>query len=79
MTLVMADGHPGLVAQTAVLVVVLNVSSTLIVAPIFGLWGVLIATVCAEVIASAVFLIRFHRRYGFGWRDFRARSGRRRR
>lgn len=70
MTLVMADGHPGLVAQTAVLVVVLNVSSTLIVAPIFGLWGVLIATFCAEVIASAVFLIRFHRRYSFGWRDF---------
>jgi O-antigen/teichoic acid export membrane protein len=70
MTLVMADGHPGLVAQTAVLVVVLNVGSTLIVAPIFGLWGVLIATVSAEVIASAVFLVRFHRRYGFGWRDF---------
>jgi O-antigen/teichoic acid export membrane protein len=70
MTLVMADGHPGLVAQTAVLVVVLNVSSTLIVAPTFGLWGVLIATFAAEVIASSVFLVRFHRRYGFGWRDF---------
>jgi O-antigen/teichoic acid export membrane protein len=75
MTLVMADGHPGLVAQTAALVVVLNVSSTLIVAPIFGLWGVLIATVAAEVTASTVFLVRFHRRYGFGWRDFRHAVG----
>jgi O-antigen/teichoic acid export membrane protein len=71
MTLVMADGHPGLVAQTAALVVVLNVTSTIAVAPIFGLWGVLIATVAAEVTASAVFLVRFHRRYGFGWSDFR--------
>lgn len=75
MTLVMSDGHPGLVAQTAFLVVVLNVSSTLIVAPIFGLWGVLIATVGAEIIASSVFLVRFHRRYGFGWRDFREAVG----
>lgn len=75
MTLVMADGHPGLVAQTALLVVVLNVTSTLAVAPIFGLWGVLIATVAAEVTASAVFLVRFHRRYGFGWRDFRHAVG----
>ncbi len=71
MTLVMADGHPGLVAQTAFLVVILNVVSTLAVAPIFGLWGVLIATVAAEVIASSVFLVRFHRRYGLGWKDFR--------
>ncbi|HEV7562052.1 MAG TPA: lipopolysaccharide biosynthesis protein [Solirubrobacterales bacterium] len=75
MTLVMADGHPGLVAQTAILVVVLNVGSTLAVAPIFGLWGVLVATVAAEVIASTVFLVRFHRRYGFGWRDFRHAVG----
>lgn len=75
MTLVMSDGHPGLVAQTAFLVVVLNVSSTLIVAPIFGLWGVLVATVVAEVTASSVFLYRFHRRYGFGWRDFRIAVG----
>ncbi len=75
MTLAMADGHPGLVAQTAVLVVVLNVTSTLAVAPFFGLWGVLIATCAAEIVASAVFLIRFHRRYGFGWRDFGASVG----
>lgn len=75
MTLVMADGDPGLVAQTAFLVVVLNVGSTLAVAPFFGLWGVLIATVCAEVIASGVFLFRFHRRYHFGWRDFRNAVG----
>jgi O-antigen/teichoic acid export membrane protein len=70
MTLVMSDGDPGLVAQTAILVVILNVASTIIVAPIFGLWGVLIATVGAEVTASTVFMVRFHRRYGLGWGDF---------
>lgn len=63
MTLVVSDGHPGLVAQTATLVVVFNLAATLIAAPIFGLWGVLLATVGAEVVASAIFLARFHRRY----------------
>ena len=75
MTLVMSDGDPGMVAQTAILVVVLNVASTIAVAPIFGLWGVLIATVGAEITASSVFLVRFHRRYGFSWRDFRRAVG----
>jgi O-antigen/teichoic acid export membrane protein len=75
MTLVMSDGHPGLVAQTATIVVVLNVASTLAAAPIFGLWGVLIATIGAEIVASAIFLLRFHRRYGFGWKDFRTAVG----
>jgi O-antigen/teichoic acid export membrane protein len=66
MTLVMSDGHPGLVAQTAALVVGLNVAATLAAAPLFGLWGVLIATVGAEIVASTVFLVRFHRRYSLG-------------
>jgi O-antigen/teichoic acid export membrane protein len=70
MTLVVSDGHPGLVAQTATLVVVLNLTATLVAAPLFGLWGVLIATVAAEVVASAVFLVRFHRRYALPARDF---------
>jgi O-antigen/teichoic acid export membrane protein len=63
MTLVVSDGDPGLVAQTATLVVVLNLAGTLIAAPILGLWGVLVGTVVAEVLASAVFIVRFHRRY----------------
>lgn len=75
MTLVMADGHPGLVAQTAIMVVVFNVVSTVAAAPIFGLWGVLIGTVAAEVVASSIFLVRFHRRYGFAWADFRHAVG----
>ncbi len=72
MTLVVSDGHPGMVAQTAILVVVLNVASTLVAAPLFGLWGVLLATVAAELIAATVFLIRFHRRYALGAAQFRA-------
>lgn len=70
MTLVVADGHPGLVAQTATLVVVLNISATVAAAPIFGLWGVLLATVAAELLASTVFLVRFHRRYELGTGPF---------
>ena len=70
MTLVVSDGHPGLVAQTATLVVVLNIGATLIAAPIFGLWGVLLATVGADVIASAIFVVRFHRRYQLPGRVF---------
>jgi O-antigen/teichoic acid export membrane protein len=70
MTLVVSDGHPGLVAQTATLVVVLNISATLIAAPIFGLWGVLLATVGADIIASAIFVVRFHHRYQLRGRVF---------
>lgn len=66
MTLTMGDGHPGMVAQTATIVVVLNVAATLAAAPLFGIWGVLIATVWAQIVASAIFLIRFHRRYSLG-------------
>jgi O-antigen/teichoic acid export membrane protein len=63
MTLVVSDGHPGVVAQTAVVLVVLNVAATIALAPIFGLWGVLLGTVAAQVIVSTTFLIRFGRRY----------------
>jgi O-antigen/teichoic acid export membrane protein len=63
MTLLMGDGQPGLVAQTATLLVVLNIAATIAAAPLFGLWGVLIATVGAQVVTSAIFLVRFHRRY----------------
>ena len=52
MTLVVSDGHPGLVAQTAVLLVVLNLSLTLLAAPLFGLWGILLATVAAQTILT---------------------------
>lgn len=70
MTLVTADGHPGMVAQTAVLLVSLNLGSTLAAAPIFGFWGVLIATVVAQIAVSTIFMIRFHRRYELGYGPF---------
>lgn len=63
MTLLMGDGRPGMVAQTATLLVVLNLAGTIAAAPLFGLWGVLIATVAAQVVTSVIFLVRFHRRY----------------
>jgi len=65
MTLVVSDGHPGVVAQTAVLLVVLNIGATIVAAPLFGLWGVLLATVGAQLVVSAIFLVRFGRRYSF--------------
>lgn len=70
MTLTMSDGHPGVVAQTAVIVVVLNVSATLAAAPLFGIWGVLLATVGAQIVSSAIFLVRFLRRYALRAPDF---------
>jgi O-antigen/teichoic acid export membrane protein len=66
MTLLVSDGHPGVVAQTAVLLVVLNISATIVAAPLFGLWGVLLATLAAQLAVSAIFMIRFGRRYSFG-------------
>jgi O-antigen/teichoic acid export membrane protein len=66
MTLVVSDGAPGLVAQTAALLVVVNVAVTIAAAPIFGLWGVLLATFGAQVLASTIFLVRWHRRYSLG-------------
>lgn len=70
MTLLVADGHPGMVAQTAVLLVALNLGATLAAAPVFGFWGVLLATVAAQIITSTIFVIRFHRRYGLGFGPF---------
>ncbi len=70
MTLVVSDGHPGVVAQTAVVLVVLNVSATIALAPIFGLWGVLLGTVAAQLVVSTTFLIRFGRRYALRGRAF---------
>jgi O-antigen/teichoic acid export membrane protein len=65
MTLVVSDGHPGVVAQTAVLLVILNIGATIVAAPLFGLWGVLLATVGAQLVVSTIFLVRFGRRYSF--------------
>jgi O-antigen/teichoic acid export membrane protein len=70
MTLIVADGHPGVVAQTAFLLVALNVGGTIAAAPIFGFWGVLVATVGAQIVVSAAFMVRFHRRYGLGYGPF---------
>jgi O-antigen/teichoic acid export membrane protein len=70
MTLVVADGHPGVVAQTAGLLVALNLGATLFAAPIFGFWGVLLATVLAQIVVSVIFMVRFHRRYELGYGPF---------
>jgi O-antigen/teichoic acid export membrane protein len=71
MTLSVSDGHPGLVAQTAVVLVVLNIALTAAAAPIFGLWGVLLGTVAAQFVASGIFLLRFRRRYSVRAAAFR--------
>lgn len=70
MTLIVADGHPGVVAQTAALLVALNLGGTLVAAPIFGFWGVLLATVAAQIVVSVIFMVRFHRRYELGYARF---------
>lgn len=69
MTLVTADGRPGVVGATALLTAALNVAFTIPLALAFGVPGVLAGTLLAEVIGNAVFLGRFHRIYALSFAD----------
>lgn len=62
-SLALADGKAMLVSGNAVLGAVANIALTVALAPLFGLWGVLTGTFVALSLATAVFFVRFHRRY----------------
>jgi O-antigen/teichoic acid export membrane protein len=66
-TMLRAAGQPRHEAYYALLSMVLNVCLTVVLAPYFGLVGVLAGTVVANLIGSTYFLILFHRRSGFRW------------
>ena len=63
-TVTMGDGRPGAIANVALVTVALNIVLTLILTPLFGLWGVVAGTALAIVLGSSLFLRNFHRHYG---------------
>ncbi|MBX5468686.1 MAG: oligosaccharide flippase family protein [Thermoleophilaceae bacterium] len=72
MTLAMGAGEPGVVALNSVITAALNLVFTLALAPLLGLWGVIGGTFAAISGGSLLFVARFQRRFGLGWRDYRA-------
>ncbi len=66
----MGDGRAGEVARVAMIVVVLNIVLTVVLAPLFGILGVVGGTALAIAGGSALFLIRFHRFYGVAGRAY---------
>lgn len=59
-----AAGQPGIVARTAVATAAANIVLTSILAPIFGVWGVLSGTVLALNVGAIAQIIYVHRRFG---------------
>lgn len=70
MNIATADGRPGLVASTSLIVAALNIALTIALASAFGFWGVLAGTVLALAFGSGVFVVRFHRTYGLPLRAY---------
>jgi O-antigen/teichoic acid export membrane protein len=66
-TMVRAAGEPRFETYYAVLSMVLNIGLTVLLAPRFGLAGILGGTVIANVIGSVFFIVLFHRRTRFPW------------
>ncbi|MEX1140858.1 MAG: oligosaccharide flippase family protein [Thermoleophilaceae bacterium] len=71
-TIALGAGYPGLVSANSVLIAVVNVALTLALAPFFGLWGVVAATVVAISLGSLIFTARFLRLFDLPVRDFLA-------
>jgi O-antigen/teichoic acid export membrane protein len=63
-TLAMGAGRAGMLALTAALSAALNVVLTVALAPLFGTWGVLAATIVAIAVGAVAFLRNFHREFG---------------
>lgn len=64
MVIVTGDGQPGVLARTSAIMATLNIVLTVSLAPLLGLWGVLLGTFLAITIGSSLFLYRYHRMYG---------------
>ncbi|HEV7770559.1 MAG TPA: oligosaccharide flippase family protein [Solirubrobacterales bacterium] len=69
-TIAIGAGHPGLAATNSVQIAVANVILTVALAPLFGLWGVVVGTAIAIVFGSLSFNRRFLRMFGLPRRDF---------
>jgi O-antigen/teichoic acid export membrane protein len=69
-SIVLAAGQAGLVAWTGAFSIVSNIVLTIALAPFFGLWGVLAATVIAMSSAALLLMYRFHRSFEIPGRDY---------
>ena len=68
-TMARASGQPRYETYYAVLSMTLNVGLTVVLAPPFGLAGILAGTVVANLVGSVYFLALFHRRFRFPWSE----------
>ena len=66
-TVLRAVGQPRYEAYYTILSVVLNISATLMLAPVYGLMGVILGTVIGSVVSSIYFLWLFHRLRDLSW------------
>ena len=64
-TIVRAEGRPEIETIYAVASAVLNIGATLVLTPIYGLWGVVGGTIFGNVVGSIGFMAIFHRRSRF--------------
>ena len=62
-TVAIGEGKPGLAATNSAIAAVLNIAFTLVLGPLFGLWGVLVGTVLGISVSALLFVQRFHRAY----------------
>jgi O-antigen/teichoic acid export membrane protein len=69
-TLSLAEGEAGLLAKYSALPAALNILLTLLLAPLFGLWGVLAGTVIGWGIGDLLFVRRFGQLHGIPFSDF---------
>jgi O-antigen/teichoic acid export membrane protein len=71
-TLAIGAGRPGMPARNAFAVAILNIVLTVILAPLFGVWGVMVGTVVAMTLMTGAFLVQFHRAFEIPAADFRS-------
>lgn len=69
-TIALGAGHPGVVSVNAVLIAAANIVLTVALAPLFGIWGVVLGTFLALTLGSLLFIHRFVRLFDLAWRDF---------
>jgi len=67
----LADGHPGQVSTNAIITAAVSLALSLALAPVLGLWGVLLATVAALVALGVVLIAKFMRFYAVTLGDLR--------
>jgi O-antigen/teichoic acid export membrane protein len=72
MNLAAADGRPGAMAANTAAMAAMHIVFAAILTPLFGLWGVVAAAAASILIATVLFIQRFHGYYRLPVSDFTA-------